>query len=124
MNDDQKFFWLIGILEGEASFIFPGKTTACRITVQMKDKDIIDRIAEIWGTKVQFCHPPTWKAKGWSPGYKISLHGKKALKLMKEIKPYMSERRQERIDVLLNHGAGIRKPGIDFNEHKYERWKE
>src|SRR5712664_747929 len=45
------FFWLVGILEGEASFIKgpPSRPYCPYVCLQMSDEDVIARVASLWG---------------------------------------------------------------------------
>lgn len=43
--------WLIGILEGEGSFYANKKPQPPRVSVNMTDKDIIEKVAKLFGNK-------------------------------------------------------------------------
>lgn len=92
--------WLAGLLEGEGSFIVQ-KVRAPYISVQMTDKDIIQRVADMWNRKV------VMGGKGGRLGnkdqYKTALHGPKTVyEVCKMILPHMGDRRTTNIKKILN----------------------
>ena len=48
MNERDEFFWLVGLLEGEGSFMPapPSEPTRPRISIQMTDEDVLSRVAQ------------------------------------------------------------------------------
>lgn len=95
------FHWLVGLLEGEGSFgkSPPSAPGGVRIAVQMTDRDVIERVAALWG--VSFCGTSTAKKhhkKGWS----TQIRGSRAGVLMEQLKPFMSKRRQAQIEAALD----------------------
>lgn len=97
--------WLAGLLEGEGSFMVwknhkPKKTYFYpTISVNMTDKDIIDRVANLFGTQSYVFK----KAYGVSkkPSWRAMVRGKNAVAWMKLLLPYMGERRAEKINEIL-----------------------
>ena len=94
--------WLVGILEGEGSFVRGAPSSPNRVVIQcqMTDEDTIAKLAELFDTKY-------WSSKdnrnpNWKRLYMATLRGKKAIELMNQIKPYMSLRRQEQIQKALD----------------------
>jgi hypothetical protein len=86
--------WLAGLVEGEGYFNFTRSPT---IGIGMTDRDVIDRVSVLWGTKVYAIKPrasrPTAKQC-----YRVIVCGKKALAWMDRIYPFMGNRRRAKID--------------------------
>ncbi len=99
MNSTTKH-WLAGLLEGEGSFMAgpPSKPNLPIITVNMTDKDVIEKVAELFETKVCFLKRREQK---WKDNYSARVKGKKAVEMMKALKPLMGERRQQQIEKAL-----------------------
>lgn len=93
--------WMAGILEGEGYFgsIFNavgGKRYKYpRIGVNMTDRDVVDKIADIWGCAVGVL-PPTGRAK--KVQYRAVIVGARAAFWMDKLFPWMGERRRSQID--------------------------
>jgi hypothetical protein len=88
--------WLAGLLEGEGSFIAgpPSAPHSPRISVEMTDLDVIEKVASAFGTS-----PIHQKKRGnFKPTFSARLRGARAVALMEELRPLMSKRRQEQID--------------------------
>jgi hypothetical protein len=101
VNDEQNFCWLAGLIEGEGSFMKapPSRPNEPRLEIEMKDKDIIERVGALLGAKMQ-----TRIRKTFDPPktiYRVRLGGKRAVALMTRLKPYMGTRRQEQIRLAL-----------------------
>lgn len=111
--------WLAGLLEGEGCFNYRADRNQARISVEMTDRDVIERVATLFGTGVSVRAPrPTGKCstcKG-SPhecrfsnhypeifftmtkeSYQTAVHGRKAERLMILVYPFMGERRSGKI---------------------------
>lgn len=90
------FFWLVGLLEGEGSFLKgpPSQPTTPQIAVMSTDQDVIERIANLFGTS---CYKVVRRKDHWKEAFRTSLRGKPAVDLMLKLKPYMSIRRQQQI---------------------------
>ena len=102
MNTTTKY-WLAGLLEGEGYF-FPEKevenrTNPLGITLQMTDEDIVSRVADLFGVKY---HLIKARKDNWKDSYQCCKRGAGALKIMKELKPLMGERRQNQIQEAIN----------------------
>lgn len=94
--------WLAGLLEGEGWFgIYRvGARSGPEISVNMIDRDIIERVAELFGTKPY--GPRIYKTRPEAqPYYRARLRGKRAAELMKQLYPMLGERRRQRIDEIL-----------------------
>jgi hypothetical protein len=100
-SDDPIAPWLAGILEGEGYFgvirsIVKGKTYLYpRVGVNMTDRDVIERVREIFGVKIYVMRPAGVSKK---EGYRVVLIGSRAVEIMQLIRPWMGERRAAQID--------------------------
>jgi hypothetical protein len=48
---DTDFYWLVGLLEGEGSFIAATQTHQEMIRVEMTDADVVQRVATLFGVR-------------------------------------------------------------------------
>jgi len=96
--EDKDFYWLIGILEGEGSFIKgpPSQPKVPQLCVSMTDEDVIIKVANLLDAKYRKSDRGT--DKGWKPSFTTTIRGKKAVDFMLKIEPYMSKRRKEQIN--------------------------
>lgn len=107
--------WISGIWEGEGCWEYKkardryngknGKTyiqrAEMRMSIQMIDEDVVNRVAKIMDNRsVTFTHVPSKKAKGWKPLYTFSIRGKAAVLWTNLMKPYLGERRMEKIEMI------------------------
>ena len=88
--------WLAGLLEGEGSFTTT-RPQEVRISLEMTDEDVVARAATLMGTHYIPKPPRRDQPSHWKPQYKACLSGRRAIDLMKELLPYMGERRSLRI---------------------------
>lgn len=89
--------WAIGIIEGEGCFSKSGKYATVKI--EMTDKDVIVRLNDImrWPNRIYE------RTRGENKtSYEIKISGKKAVRFMEDVKPFMGERRKARIEEILN----------------------
>src|SRR5262245_34520344 len=87
--------WLAGILEGEASFSL--RNGSPKIQMQSTDKDVVERIAGIFGvpfhdSPCKPCGPDHYKLV-WG----ISVHGTRAISWMMTLFVLLGERRQAKV---------------------------
>ena len=107
LNKEDKY-WLAGLLEGEGSFCrgSPSNPRAPRIAVEMIDKDIVKKVARLFGCK---CIPVSRRESNWHSTYIARRVGKKAVELIDEhivgpiLKRLKSEGDNWRILVLPDH---------------------
>lgn len=106
--------WVSGIWEGEGCWQYKkprtrdypnGKTYTAKsemlMSIQMSDKDIIDRLAKIMDNRTAtYTHVPSKKSKGWKPLYTLSIRGKSAVLWTNLMKPYLGERRMGKIEMI------------------------
>lgn len=94
--------WLAGILEGEGCFKIQssgGYKGSIAIALQMTDKDIVDRVANLLNSPVWGPHGPYGKSKLQT--YQTIIFGKKAASWMMTLFPFLGNRRQNKIIELL-----------------------
>jgi hypothetical protein len=104
--------WISGIWEGEGCWQYKKARDRCNhrngkiytakpemlISIQMTDKDIVDRVAKIMDNRTPtFTHTPKKKALGWKPLYTFSIRGKAAVLWTNLMKPYLGKRRMEKL---------------------------
>ena len=75
-------YWLAGLLEGEGSFMPgpPSRPNCPIIACEMSDKDVIDRVADLFGVTYIYKNVPDEET--WSSTYKVKVKGTTAIKLM------------------------------------------
>lgn len=104
MTGEQNFFWLVGLLEGEGSFLkpSPSKPNEPKVDIEMKDLDAIRRVAALFGVtyRVRDRH-----RENTSITYHVRLAGTRAVQLMWAVRPYVCVRRREQIDRAVAHFA-------------------
>ena len=105
--------WLAGLLEGEASFMRTRRKRTpkyhpawwqrdLRLAIAMIDRDVIARVAAMFGTTYRPCKP---SKEGYQVQFATSLHGPRAIRLMTLLRPHMGARRKKQIDLALAHVA-------------------
>ena len=121
--------WLAGILEGEGSFFLENNRSGGKlyryaiVTVNMTDKDVIDRVSALFGTTTYAI--PNTKA-GKKPAYRATLKSHKAVVLMEHLLPFMGERRSAKILEVLTAFKAIEPTEIrranSCSESQKKRW--
>ncbi len=99
---ESDIYWLAGLLEGEGSFIAPppSEPNKPRISIAMTDKDIIKRVANLFGLSYIYESKDKRSSK-WKPYFQVVFKGKRAAVLMRSLQPLMGERRRQQIDEAL-----------------------
>jgi hypothetical protein len=88
--------WLAGIAEGEGTFdLHRGKYP--RIRVSMSDRDVIGRVATLFGVHVRLTIRPQGQKAMWH----AEVQGARATRIMTELLPYMGARRSAKIAEIL-----------------------
>lgn len=96
--------WLAGLLEGEGYFGTVNNTVKGkvyrypRVGVTMTDRDVIERVAALFGTSVYAVKPGP---QSNLTSYRFTLVGSRAANLMEMLRPWMGGRRQGQIDAAL-----------------------
>ncbi|MBI5932052.1 MAG: hypothetical protein HY862_22280 [Chloroflexi bacterium] len=95
--DSKDLYWLAGLLEGEGSFLKPRPSTPTipKITVEMCDRDVIERVAYIFGVNYIYHRKPRNERR--KDGYGVASAAKNAVKIMTAVYPIMGERRKQQI---------------------------
>jgi len=105
IGDPQKeeLSWLSGLLEGDGSFLHgtPSCPSNCKISLFMKDEDVVSKVSKIWNKKYQFVKD--------RKQFQVALVGGKAMFCMKAIYNNMGTRRKQRIDEIIEKQKQIRK---------------
>ena len=104
MSRELDIAWLAGILEGEGYFSIERDTTGyhdvtvIRIVLTMTDYDIVERSARIMGAPrvIHVKRPASYK-ETCKPQYRAKISGDRAIGVLREILPYMGQRRSARI---------------------------
>jgi hypothetical protein len=112
--DDKDLYWLIGLLEGEGSFMkgSPSAPNSVKVSIQMTDEDVIERVAKLFGRKYQKIYSKNALHKD---SYAVRITGTKAVDLMRKILPHMSKRRQEQITKSLeSYDEGYRNKAMNL----------
>jgi hypothetical protein len=105
-------FWLAGLLEGEGSFLRPVPSSpSCPIvSCRMTDLDIVELVAEAFGTSVQSIDKGRYRTE-----YAAMVRGSRAAELMRLLRPMMGDRRRMAIDrALRDYRPPARK--LDFEK--------
>jgi hypothetical protein len=113
MND--VILWLAGYLEGEGSFLAgpPTNPNTAIISLQTTDRDIAERIARIFKVKACACRLDLKNPK-WKRVYSVRLRGRRAVWMMKQLRPLMGKRRKKQIDFAIkSHELQKMKIGIE-----------
>ncbi|NIK60774.1 LAGLIDADG family homing endonuclease [Kribbella shirazensis] len=96
--------WLAGLLEGEGYFGTINSHVAGkiyrypRVGVTMTDRDVVERVADMFGLKVTSIRP---KPPSKLMQYRFTLTGARAAQLMVDLRPMLGVRRQSQIDAVL-----------------------
>lgn len=106
MTYEANFHWLVGLLEGEGSFMAasPSRPNEPRLEVEMKDRPVMARFAAFVGASVIERQRKRVHADGTEDTiviYRVRVAGKRAVRLMRTIQPYLCARRQHQIDAAL-----------------------
>jgi len=94
-------YWMAGIIEGEGTMHTEKK--AVILAVQMSDKDIVTRIADLWKNKTIYTYTQgNSEGKNYKTMYSVRRAGYPALMIMQTIYPIMGNRRKEQIEKCFN----------------------
>lgn len=114
MDDSHTFFWLVGLFEGEASFLFSATHGSPRIELEMVDEHVVARVAALFS--VSYCRRDRRKESKHSVSYRWSISGARAMQLMKRMQPYLSPRRARQITSIEERYLRERKRVIDYSK--------
>lgn len=94
-TERERVAWAAGIIEGEGSFYF-GKH-GIRIAVQMTDRDVLERLQEIFGGGI---YKTNKQKEYYKDAWAWAIRGRMAVEVTEKIRPYLLSRRGERADGL------------------------
>ncbi len=97
------FYWLVGYLEGEGSFIqaTQKRPTKPAIRISSTDGDVLHRAAKMLSVKCFGPYKVPAIENNRKDRYLVNVSGRKAIRLMEQLRPHMGERRQAQIDAVL-----------------------
>ena len=91
---------MAGLLEGEGCFMRgpPSRPNMPAIAIEMTDEDIVRRVAQMWAVSYVAL---ARRAAHWKQTFAAQLRGRRAVDLMKRLRPLMGSRRKQQIDAAL-----------------------
>ena len=98
LNEKNKLLFLAGLFDGEGSFGVWGKGNgrkSFQCSVEMCDKDSVQKFADFFGGNVV---KPRLRKSHWTQTYKWKLSGGRAYECVEMMIEYMSQRRQEKYE--------------------------
>ena len=99
---ERDLYWLAGLLEGEGSFMMPtpsAQPSQIKASLHMTDDDVVQRVCDYWGVSQRTGNMLPSGKQVW----KVDITGAKAASWMRVLKPLMGQRRQARIEEILNY---------------------
>ena len=111
--DDKDFFWLVGILEGEGTFLAGPPTSRGQpiVRVSMTDRDVVERIGAVIDRAVV---PVSVLRSHYKTPYVTCMKGAPAVALMRAVRPHLGAVRRVQIDRAIaswhGHRARWRRP--------------
>lgn len=120
MTTDLEIAWFAGLFEGEGSFVFTSKKPK-GISICMTDEDIILKVQKIFGGNVYLANRNNQKVH-WKQAYLWHLNKNEALPIIKQILPYLGERRSQRgqefLDISLEMQRKIDEEFVFFEKRR------
>ena|SRR6187399_1976866 len=122
--------WLAGLLEGEGCF---GLYKTPTIRVGMTDFDVIEKVRTIFDvtSAISISSNENSTIPSKVPVFQTMIYGKNAIELMKEVLPYMGQRRTQKIleiiseyETKMEYKKNFCKRGHDLNVSENVRYKE
>jgi len=107
--EDLEFHWLVGILEGEGTFLrgAPSNPGAPILRVSMTDRDVVERVAKLFGRAVV-------RLRRRKPHHKIpyatTIKGAPPAQVMNAVRPLLGKTRQVQIDLAISSWQTRRAP--------------
>ena len=98
LNEKNKLLFLAGLFDGEGSFGVWGKGNgrkSFQCSVEMCDRDSVKKFADFFGGNVV---KPRLRKSHWTQTYKWKLSGGRAYECVEMMIEYMSQRRQEKYE--------------------------
>lgn len=105
-------YWLAGLVEGEGCFRMDAskyKYRSPRIVVKMTDRDVVERAAGIFNSKVRNIKlAPAEVAKGYKPQFVTEVGGRRAAGWMMTLYSLLGNRRKGKIHEILTEWREIK----------------
>lgn len=107
--DEQEFHWLVGILEGEGTFLrgAPSKPGTPILRVSMTDRDVVEHVAKLFGRAVV-------RLRRRKPQHKLpyatTIKGAPAVQVMYAVRPFLGKTRELQIDLAISSWQTRRGP--------------
>lgn len=104
-----RFHWLVGILEGEGTFLrgAPSRPGAPILRVSMTDRDVVERVANLLGRAVV-------RLRRRKPHHKLpyatTIKGAPAVQVMYAVRPFLGKTRELQIDLAISSWQTRRAP--------------
>lgn len=96
--------WAAGLFDGEGCITIVGNRV--QVVVSMTDLDLLERMQKHFGGSI---HPIKKRKEHWKDAWKWQISGtKKSLAFLDLIYPYLSIRRQARVEEARNHFLDLR----------------
>ena len=107
--EELEFHWLVGVLEGEGTFLrgAPSNPGAPIVRVSMTDHDVVEHVAKLFDRGVV-------RLRRRKPHHKLpyatTIKGAPAVQLMYAVKPFLSKTRELQIDLAISSWQRRRAP--------------
>jgi hypothetical protein len=110
--------WLAGLLEGEGCFYIHGHLAAIRLN--MTDRDVVARAAELWGTNVRTEQrtKTNHRPLHYKPLHCTSIAGPPAIQWMLRLRHLMGSRRRSKIEQVIREWSEIHKSRVSTSKGK------
>ena len=115
MASKAEWAWLAGIYEGEGCLTFVGKNSAT-LHIGMTDRDIIDRAREVAGS-VGFTYVEPRGDKKTLYAWRVQ-KVEDLVPLLTRLRPWLGQRRGEKVDAALERLALVRRHGYCKRNHR------
>ena len=97
----ESIVWLTGLLEGEGCITW-NKSHSATLSLQMNDRDVVEKAASILNSKVFGPYRHRSGDKLDFPHYRTQVHGSRAIAWLLTIYPYLGERRRKKAAEVVN----------------------
>lgn len=114
MTSEFELGYIVALLEGEGCFMLINNSSAS-IRLTMTDRDTVERAALIMNVNYNKIATRYTKNEKHNTQYAFGVYGREAMRWMRIVRPYMSERRGNKIDQIINTII-IRKPFYELGE--------
>jgi hypothetical protein len=107
--DEIEFHWLVGVLEGEGTFLrgAPSNPGTPILRVSMTDRDVVEHVATLFGRAVV-------RLQRRKPHHKLpyatTIKGAPAVEVMRAVRPFLGKAREIQIDLAISSWQQRRRP--------------